>query len=306
MGDQGSKRNSPWIRTAVIFLAVIFLVLPAANAIGYEVIFHWGFRDGTSEDIPETADRKVLFPDGYGHELAGFFYGEHNPDPLALVVFAHGISSNHLEYADLIRRLLSEGYAVFAYDASGYGASGRGGSGGLPHGVRDMRAALDYVKSLEAFRDVPVVVSGHSYGAYAAGAALESLEDADLAVLVAPFNASTDMMQQGAERYLGSLVSLMMPYVKLYEGIKYGADSARTVVDGLVNSRTRTLILFGAQDDSISPEYGFILFEDALSGSDLITIQTLQDSTHRMDKQMIEEILSFINQNILMLRQEAS
>lgn len=284
------------IRALGILAAVFFLVLPVGNAVGYELIFRFGFQNRYGVQTERLPVRPVRFPDESGNELAGFFYGEDNEPIEGLVVFAHGITSDHIAYQTLYERLTEEHFAVFAFDMRGYGASGKHGSGGLPEGIRSMRAAISYVKTQEAYREVPVIVSGHSFGAFAAGAALTADSGVDKAVLISPFNESVDMLRQGAETYIGPFVFLFLPYVKLYETLKFGSLSAISSAGALRESGVKSLVLFGEHDRTVRPQYGRKYFTDFFPDEGAVRIVTLPDSSHGIDSEMIETMLAFLKE----------
>lgn len=296
---QGSgKRKTTgrkWLTALLVTLAVFFVVLPAGNAAGYELIFRFGFHDATGS-VPELPGvRETVFTDDRGQELHGFFYGDELADPKGIVVFAHGISSNHLAYESLFERLLEENFRVFAFDVKGYGKSGTEGSGGLPEGVRSYRAALS-VAGAEAERaGIKLIAAGHSFGAYSAGAALEEGANVDRAVLLAPFDESSAMLKQGAERYSGPFVYLLLPYVKLYEAVKFGTLADATATRGLKASGVPALVVFGTYDETIRPAYGRDVFEAAFPDSDTVRIVTL-NAAHELNEAMIEAMISFLNE----------
>ena len=66
----------------------------------------------------------------------------------------------------VINRLASGGYYVFAYDAHGNDNSGGNSVRGLPQGIADLALAIEHVSCIEEYKGLPVMLFGHSWGAY--------------------------------------------------------------------------------------------------------------------------------------------
>lgn len=94
------------------------------------------------------------------NRLTGYFWNETGTQ--GLLVFAHGMGTDVAYYLPEIHHFAAQGYKIFAFEYSGY----KGSSGkffGFPQTVIDLKNALDFADD----GSQPVLLLGHSMGAYA-------------------------------------------------------------------------------------------------------------------------------------------
>ena len=122
----------------------------------------------TAADFPGLTAEPVAFASG-ANTLRGYFYAYPDAGD-ALAIFCHGIGGGHLSYMKEIERLCRAGWRVLAYDNTGCFASDGDGIGGLSGSLRDLDAAVRWLKQTGAFAEASRVVAvGHSWGGYAVG-----------------------------------------------------------------------------------------------------------------------------------------
>ncbi len=194
--------------------------------------------------------REVEFS-GQAAQLHGFIYGEDNTN--ALVVFAHGIGSNHEGYLSTIIWLVDHGYRVFAPDLSGSGRSS-GATTGLSQSAIDMDTVLSYIEADEELRKLPKVLMGHSWGSYGVGAVLNYGHDVKAVVNVAGYNDPVDMISFIFRLSLGKLGNLTKPFLRLHHRIHFGKAGLYRVVDGINKANIPVLIVQGAEDPINTPD----------------------------------------------------
>ncbi len=132
--------------------------------------------------LPEAAG---ALPEAAGAlpEAAGGAAGGRPP----AVVLAHGIASDRAGVSALARALVQAGYAVLTFDFRGHGGNrnpfprGRGSRHALH---RDMRTAVDFLRTTPEVDGLRISVMGHSMGAGAALAYAGSDPGLDAAVLI--------------------------------------------------------------------------------------------------------------------------
>ena len=82
----------------------------------------------------------------------------------------------------------SHDYLVFAYDATGNGESEGKTAKGMPQGLIDLDYAIRYIKENMELADLPLVLFGHSWGAYSSAGVLNLHPDIKAVVMAAGFN----------------------------------------------------------------------------------------------------------------------
>ena len=255
-------------------LVVFFLILmPALTIFVYKQNF--GSRFKTPEwmaysvsDFDGLQVRECTFTSDKGQRLTGYQYSKGDQQIKGVVVMAHGFGGGgHNTYMDVADYFASNGWLVFAYDATGNDKSEGDAVGGLPQGVIDLDYALRYVKQTEEYEGLPIVLFGHSWGGYSVGSVLNFHGDVKAAVLLSGFDRSADLLRQEGASIVGAGINLMMPYFSLYERLKFGKYAACGVLDGFADTDAGILVVHSRDDNVVLPENGYDKFH-ARYGSD--------------------------------------
>lgn len=315
---------------------LIFTVgLFALVALGYTVFIHTRMEtpDNLQPDMawyPELAVENFFVTSAQGNILAGYLYTEsRNEDvPKGLVVLCHGLGvGGHITYIDVIDALVRNGYEVFAFDATGCDHSEGDGPLGFTQGIKDLDSVLTYVESRDELSDMPILLWGHSWGAWTVMAgAYYHPEVKGIAALSGYNKGMQPLLSNGAEgRIFGG-------YVSLYNRMIAGKAADITAEDGLKATSAPVLIAHGAGDTYISekigydplyeefgndPRFTFILregrkhldiycddetaayrdtFENGMSGTDLSDVEA--DRFYGADSEMMKEIVAFYDKCI--------
>ena len=293
------KKLSASKRFFIIFLIIVLVFLPVSNAIGYEVVFHFLFRDTMRDNEKNEEDEAAFLEEkglvraefaiegDHGRHLQGYLYTKEDVKDLnfsSMVVLSHGIGNGHIAYLDLIGELLElDDTAVFAYDATGCGRSDGEATGGLPQGVRDLDSVLNFIAGSDTLKAPKITLLGHSWGAYSAGSVLEFHPEVRQAVLLAGFNGSENMLQSYSQKYAGPIVYLLLPYVELYEMIKFGKFGNASIVRGCEQSSARVMIVQALDDKTVDPvKFGIKYLEKELSDDEDVSFTELPEGGHTL------------------------
>ena len=244
-------------------LAFLLVVMPLSTVIIYEAIF--GARYETEEWIEYSAEDfdglKVERSDfaSSGTTLAGYKYSKENDKVKGVVIIAHGLGGGgHNSYLPFVDYFTDNGYYVFAYDAHGNDRSGGDSVEGIPQGLIDLDNALNHVKKLEEYKNLPIVLLGHSWGGYAIGNVLEYHPDVKAAVMIAGYNESEDMLTYHARKYAGFIVDFSMLYLDVYERIKFGEKYTDiTAIEAMRDCKTGIMIVHGGKDATVPADCGY-------------------------------------------------
>lgn len=280
------KKKIALITITCILAAFFLIIMPVLTVIVYQDNF--GTRFETAEwmaysvnDFEGLKVEECVFPSNNGQLLAGYQYSKEDQQIKGVLVIAHGLGGGgHNTYMDIADYFTSNGYLVFAYDATGNDKSEGDSVEGLPQGVIDLDYALRYVKQVDEYQDLPIVLFGHSWGGYSVGNVLNCHPDVKAAVLVAGFDRSTDLFEQQGESMIGSGIKLFMPYVSLYERVKFGKYAAYSAIDGFANSDAGIMVIHSKDDTTVLPENGYEKFYDMYGDNSRFCFVEYEDRGH--------------------------
>lgn len=265
----------------IVFLAVMVIVA----ALAYQANFGNRITTAPMEAFSVAAfeglrAEECRFPSDKGQMLAGWKYSREGT-PKALVVFAHGYGAGgQIGYVDFFDRLTQEGYAVFAYDATGNDKSEGKGVGGLPQGVADLHHALQYVRTVPEYKDLPVLLTGYSWGAYSTGNVLNFVPDVQGAVMVAGFDRSIEMFVLEGRARAGKAADILRPFVRVYELLKFGRYAAVSAISGFEKSDAPVMVIQGSADQLVTPALGYDKFYEKYGGTGRVAFMLCPGKTH--------------------------
>ncbi len=206
---------------------------------------------------------KYTFESNKGQLLTGYRYYKNDTEAKALMVFAHGFGGGgHNSYMSVINYFADNGFTVFAYDATGNDESEGEAVGGLPQGIIDLDYALRFVKENEDFSGMPIVLWGHSWGAYSVGNAVALHPDVKAAVMVAGFNKSIDVIEAEGRNMAGDAVEMVLEDMEKLEAEKFGEYASLSCSESLGKTSAGIMILHSTDDDMIPKAISYdVLFE---------------------------------------------
>ena len=225
---------------------ILILLLPIIFFIAAFLVNAAMFRP---EKRPEASidGRRVTFPSGRNH-LAGYLWNEAGAQ--GLLVFAHGMGTGVEYYLPEIHHFAAQGYKVFAFEYSGYPGS-TGHFYGFPQAVIDLKNALDFVDDGSR----PIILMGHSMGAYAVCAVWQCTEKrVDGLVAYAPFSSSDEAVIAQATGNMPKFRKLLCGLILPMQRILFGRTCNPTAVAGLSCANVPTLVLQGSEDVEVPPD----------------------------------------------------
>lgn len=281
-----SKKKIALITAASILAAIILIVMPVLTITIYNGNFGERFETAkwmaySVSDFEGLEVEECSFPSNNGQILAGYQYSKEDQLIKGVAVLAHGLGGGGQNtYMDIADYFTSNGYLVFAYDATGNDQSEGDSVEGLPQGVIDLDYALRYVKQADEYKDLPIMLFGHSWGGYSVGNVLNCHPDVKAAVIVAGFNRSADLIQSQGETTLGSSIKLFMPYVSLYERVKFGEYAFYSAMSGFANSDAGVMVIHSRDDTQVPIEYGYDIFHDVYGDNSRFFFIEYEDRGH--------------------------
>lgn len=251
----------------VVVLVVILFIIPIGiSALIYEDNF--GSRYEKYSPMARNIDefeglnsKRYTFSSNDGQMLVGYEYFRELENTKGVVVIAHGLGGGgHNSYMGIADFFTLNGYVVFAYDATGNDESEGSSVKGMPQGLIDLDYAIQFIKQTPEFDDLPIVLFGHSWGGYSVGSVLNLHPDVKAVVMVAGFNKSMDIIEEEGRKIAGDGISALLPYISLYEKIKFGKYASYNCISGFENTDAGVMIFHSTDDEMISQEKSFDVF----------------------------------------------
>lgn len=205
---------------------------------------------------------KHTFKSDKGQKLTGYmYYSDYTTDPKAVIILAHGYGGGgQTTYMDCTNYLCAHGFYVFAYDCTGNDESEGSGIIGFPQGIIDLDNAINYVKSLKEYKSYPLMLFGHSWGAYSTTNVLYYHPEVKAVVAMSGFNRSVEMIKSQGHRYAPGTEEGLIPYIDNYEQAKFGKFSGSTAMRGFENSKAGVYIVHSNDDMVIPVEAGYGIY----------------------------------------------
>ena len=232
------------------------------------------------EDFNGLRCTEYTFPSDHGQRLAGYLYSA-GEEQKGVVVIAHGFGGGgHNSYMDAANYFAQHGWYVFAYDATGTDQSEGDGAGGVPQGVIDLEHAISFVEAEDNLCTLPVVLFGHSWGAYSVCSVLTYHPEVKAVIECSGFNRSSDMFESGGKSQAGGFIYTMTPFVKIYERVKYGKYAENTAMDGFAATDAPVMVVHSADDNVIEIGYGYDKYYEKYKDDDRFTFVRFDDKGH--------------------------
>jgi len=264
---------------------VFFVVLPIITMIIYNQTFgerceERRYESYRVENFEGLQVERCSIVANKGHRLAGFKYSREGQTPKALFVMVHGLCGGHKNYMDLCNYFASHGYAVFAYDATGNGESEGKKVGGFAQGLADLDYVLNYVKELPEYQGLPIMLMGHSWGAFCVCNILNFHPDVKAVVAVSGFDTSAILLKQYAEVNMGKAATLLMPYLHIYERIAWGKYAGTSACEGFANSKAKVMVIQSSDDPTVFASSGYDRYYEKFANDDRFIFKMYSDRGH--------------------------
>ena len=214
----------------------------------------------THEDFPGMLAEPFEFRGNKGQKLVGNFYYYDKKRNDRLVIFEHGMGGGHLSYTKEIEKLCKMGYTVFAYDHTGCMKSEGENIGGFAQSLADLDYAIRALGALDEYKNTPLTVVGHSWGAYSTMNIPKIHKSVTHIVAMAGFISVRQILRQF---FVGPL-RLYVPAVYRLERENAGEYADFDARESLSESGVKALIFHSEDDKTVSFKYHFDKLQRAL------------------------------------------
>ncbi len=261
MTETNKKKRSK--KKFVIVLTVLIILFLVVVSFSFTYFFYSSnfIREQTTEPMIRTVDefpglivKEFSFSSNKGQKLMGYKYSKKNLDPIGIVVIAHGLGiGGQCIYMDAADFFTSNGYLVFSYDATGNDKSEGDSINGTEQGVIDLSYAIDYIERDPEMQKYPIVLFGHSWGAYCVSTVLNVHPEIKAVVALSGFNSSSDLILFPGK-------GILQQYIKLIEKTKFGKYADYTAMSGFENSHAGVMVVQSKDDQDVPEETGYDLY----------------------------------------------
>lgn len=234
-------------------LLFIILALVVAGIIIYLKVFNFhldkvkGVKYFDAPDFPGLKKEEYSF--SYNKKItirgAKYYYGDSQNKPI--IIFFHGYNSGMTSYGTEIERLAREGYLVISYNVKGAHESD-GKIGGLIDSLKVAKKFNDEYLSKSIYKDEPLILMGHSWGAYTAINSARYFKNVKKIVAISSF--SNPAYPQFGDEFI---VKVFVPIFYIFNLIKYGNLANISSFKTLKKSNIPTLLLHGEIDHLVQP-----------------------------------------------------
>ena len=307
---QEQKQKKRLRRTALIVSGVVVLSAAATEMLLLVLFGRKGSPSTQEFPLKEWAYQEMLewhqveYPSG-DNLLKGYLVT--NPNPKALIVIAHGMKASSDGYEPVVQYFAKKGYAVWIFDGTASGRSEGKRVVGLQQQRYDIRATVDYLRQQKLFQKIPLVLLGHSAGAY--GAATEAQQaGAEAVVCVSGFHAPLTTMHHWAKNYTSSLADIQYPFLWARQHLSMGQQTNDSAAEALVDSDIPALVIQGANDKTVQDEISLFYHTRAMRPDNVSFIlendpdfddhETILFNETEANEELLDEIDTFIRSHV--------
>ncbi len=202
----------------------------------------------TYADFSRAYPRETLHIPSGNNTLCGFLYGACNRRGLIVISSGHRVSAQ--AYLQNMKYFVDRGWMVLCYDYTGYYASE--GKTMIDYGqaVHDLDAVLSFLEQTERFEELPILLYGHSLGAYVSAAVLLFHHRVSAVVAASGFDQPAEQWGYSVKRFSGWLGGILGPMAAFYLRVAFGKETVRlSSVDGINAVDIPVLVVSGTQDE---------------------------------------------------------
>lgn len=242
---------------SIVVLIVFSLLASAGIGMAHSIVFRrYDYSSYDNEkyicysDIAKEYLREEIEVISGDNILKGYIYGNNNENNNGLIV----ISPGHTDPNDIklyeIMYFVDAGWQVLCYDYTGCYTSGGNKMNGYTQSVHDLDAVLNYIEKDEDLSKIPLMLFGHSLGAYNSCAVLQ-YEHSNIMGVVATsgFDTPKEQWEYTIERFTGIFNYILKPYTNIFIYCKYRDEADLSAIDGINSVSTPVLIISGTEDE---------------------------------------------------------
>ena len=218
--------------------------------------------DWTPSDIGLTDWQDVELVSPIDSEIMRAYFVPGSGSRAIILTHGYSMSSRHCTIHTLVRPYHEAGFAVLGVDLRGFGVSGGDHMGMGILDAKDLRSAVEFLKS-QGFASPHIGIHGQSYGAAIAIMAAAEIEDIGAVIADSGFSRLPLLIGGGLSLFLGlppQLATVLEPGLRTISLVFYGLDLDDSAPAEVVRRiEPRPLLLVHGSEDSL---VGFEQYEE--------------------------------------------
>lgn len=308
-------------RPVLILLLICFLFMLATPLIAMPIFLnkHVDYRGYATEDYPL---QDIYFASDYALDENQMFLKTQDglriwcseiyiPKPKAVIIYLTGIVQPSITYFYGHAAWMKEqGYATILLEVRGHGQSdGNRISLGYEE-TKDVRAVVDYIKSEEKYKGVPIVLHGVSMGGAVAVNSFGQIDEIDGLIAMSAYSSFEDTVidlaeQNGIPSFIGNIEK---PFVKLALERIFGKDKVDHLkpVKQIKNAGERPVLLIACTGDTGVPAVSTQRLKEANPKAQMwirdswehFIVKDCDFKNMKEDDEYCKTVLEFLNQVI--------
>lgn len=281
-----SKQNPSRAKKYIFRIVTVLLVLALLYQCGAMVAYHFIFRNYQPSGNGYCRHYEASDEEAYPRENFTFTSGDNQltarfypaKDPKATLIIAHGFHSYGDRFFELAAYFVDRGFNVITYNETGTADSEGLDTVGLTQMRLDLINCIEQIEDTKYTRNgaLPIVLLGHSMGAYSVATALKSKTQIAAAICVAPFDRPTQVMYDYSKDFVGVFSDITYPAMYLQSFFLFGADHDLSASEVLSKTSVPTLIVYGDHDTIVTPELAAYSHRDEINNP-LVTYRYIED-----------------------------
>jgi len=254
-----------WILILIVSLYLItiiagpavFLHIFADKKVSYDDVY-----SSTMWGLPEATELSLKTSDGLNIRVY-----EERPDSVrGVVICLSGIEKPSVTafYGHALA-FYNKGIATLLPDVRGHGESDGDKICLAYEEPKDVRAVLDYIKTVPEYKDKPVIVLGLSMGGAIAVRSIGLYDDIDALISLSAYSSIEDFFVDQISSAVPSILAKpMVPFIRLTARLKYKIDpKENSPLHDIRNLNGRPTLMYHSSEDSNVPFESFLRLSEA-------------------------------------------
>ena len=256
-------------------------------------------------------ERREKFKSSDNTTLQGYWYipvvgDKEEEHPKGVIISAHGLGGSGAKPAiGAYATFAMDGFLVFAFDTTGTGESEGTGLHGLTQGAKDLDDAINFVKSKENLKNVPIHLYGGSMGGFSVLSVLNKhTDDITSVVSLCPFDDPVEILTDLAMKTIENEDAKKFSKEEFHDillnreirnaGLTL-KNSATRGIDSAPN--TKVMIIHGILDTTVPISLGLDKIASGVKDPSKLTLLRMEGLDHALDDTMPKRALEFFNSN---------